>query len=194
MSQALLGTHSNGSSVGADPAKPASMPHSSSVDLTSGQHRIAQLEACDSISDARKLENALFLDLSQCGIALPIQSYAHVHLKFPSTLLRRPKFQFSQLVKTLDHETQRVFESEVSSHTAYVFYDEGSTLQHCSPNTSQILTKLVPYLAQRQKGTHLVFLQGGRAQFQDKSELHSLPISRPPHLMNTCLLYTSRCV
>lgn len=155
------------------------------VDLTKGQYYAAHVQPCESLGDARQLENALFIDLSQCGTQLPLPNCKQVHLKFPSTLLRRPKFQFSQLVQTLDHETQRVLEEEVPRRSTYVFYDEGSSLQSCSFNTSHILAKIVPYLYQQQRDIRLFFLQGGAAQPQEKPAHQHPPFARPPHPTST---------
>ncbi|SCV05756.1 LANO_0H14488g1_1 [Lachancea nothofagi CBS 11611] len=194
MYQARLETHhqSPPAHMG-QPAAPVKSPAMASlplVDLTAGPHSLPQLSACDSVADVRTLESPLFLDLSQCGMSLPFQNYTRVHLKFPSTLLRRPKFQFSQLVQTLDHNTRDLLTSAVTSHSVFVFYDEGSTLQSCSSHTSNILTKIIPYLiqlkSQQHNNTKFLFLQGGKTKLQEKLPLHQpVPFPRPPHLKNS---------
>ncbi|SCU89468.1 LAFA_0E18272g1_1 [Lachancea sp. 'fantastica'] len=161
------------------------------VDLTSEPHRLPQLQACNSIAETRSLESPLFFDLSQCGIQLPLPNYTRVHLKFPSTLVRRPNFQFSQLAQTLDHGTQELLSAEVESRSVFVFYDEGSTLQNCSTKTANILNKVVPHLSKMKEQSksskiQLFFLQGGKTSLQQKyPSFQQVPVVRPSHSSNT---------
>ncbi|SCU93670.1 LAME_0F04610g1_1 [Lachancea meyersii CBS 8951] len=181
-------THVGSSPAGPPPPQPSTVTAAGVVDLTTELHRLPQLEACTTIAETRSLEFALYFDLSQCGIQLPLPNYTRFHLKFPSTLVRRPKFQFSQLAQTLDHNTQEKLASEVEKHSIFVFYDEGSTLQNCSLNTSNILSKIIPYLIQlkgQNCGIKLLFLQGDKTSLQEKSLSHQqLPFVRPTHLTN----------
>ncbi|SCU82804.1 LADA_0C08064g1_1 [Lachancea dasiensis] len=193
MSHGRLETHLNyrahvGPSMST--VKSPTMGSAPAVDMTSGTRCIPQLQSCETIAEAKNLDSPLFLDVSQCGVPLPLPDYTRVHLKFPSTLLRRPKFQFPQLVRTLDHSTQDLLASEVDLCSTFVFYDEGSTLQNCSSTTSQILDKTITHLLEVKNGnpkTRFVFLQAGKSNSPTPQSQHSqqIPYSRPPALKNS---------
>ncbi|CEP64089.1 tyrosine protein phosphatase PTP2 LALA0_S10e02014g [Lachancea lanzarotensis] len=172
------------------PEHACTITNTGSMDLTSGPHHLPQLQACNAIAETRSLESPLFLDLSQCGIQLPLPNYTRVHLKFPSTLVRRPNFPFAQLAQTLDHDTQQLLSAEVDSHSTFVFYDEGSTLQNCSTKTANILNKVVPHLSKvkgqsQSSKIKLFFLQGGKTSLQQKPpSFQQVPVTRPSLLTN----------
>ncbi|SCV03240.1 LAMI_0H06568g1_1 [Lachancea mirantina] len=135
------------------------------VDLTEPCHKVAGLQAAVDVEDARKFraKDVLVLDISQRGssssssggcaatatpLPSPLKDCAQLHLCFPSTLLRRPNFQFSQLVHTLDKQTETRLEREVQRCSKFVFYDQTSTMKECSLNTYRIMSKFIPYLMQ----------------------------------------------
>lgn len=119
------------------------------VDLACQRAQIGDLAPCNSLDGIADKRKTLFVDLSACGKPLPLEDCNCVHLSFPSTLLRRPKFQFVQLARTLDQDSQNTLAVQIQKCDTFVFYDDASTMHECSIHTYQALTKIIPYLEDR---------------------------------------------
>lgn len=151
---------------------------SNAVDISFPENKVESLLTCSSLNDFTGWSDTLFLDLSIHGQPVPLPNVHYVHLSFPSTLVRRPKFQVPQLLKTLSAETQQELTELIRRCEQFIFYDELSTMNHCSLNTFLLLSKFVTYLKQQKQDGKFYFLQGGASVFQ-QLEASRIAVSTP---------------
>ncbi|AAS51384.2 ACR158Wp [Eremothecium gossypii ATCC 10895] len=161
-------------SPAAQPLSPTSRTMAQRAEVGEAEHLLRErtqvLTAAEWRERQAQLGDALVLDLSTQGFQLK-GAQRRVHLSFPSTLLRRPNFPFSKLVRTLNSETQASLLEHLDTSNAIVLFDDGSSFwNNCLQTTITVLRKLLTYLeeqkAHTQRQVPIFLLQGGVKAFE----------------------------
>ena len=135
-----------------------------------------------SIADIKSEDDPFFLDLTVHGY--PLKDFDTLHVSFPSTLLRRPRTTFIQLVSTLHHETQTLLTEKLASCVHLVVFDDHSTIHHCNQQTSSVILKMLPYLNEINPSFSISFIEGGTSSFNKQSFPQYSPIPLPSFKIN----------
>lgn len=104
-------------------------------------------------------DKLFMLDLSNGGYGL--EDFNTMHVSFPSTLLRRPRTGFRQLLSTLHVQTQSQLREALGSAEEVVLYDDCSTMNHCLQQTYMVLLKLLPFLKETKASFSIGLLEAG---------------------------------
>ncbi|CCK72222.1 protein-tyrosine phosphatase KNAG_0J01410 [Huiozyma naganishii CBS 8797] len=89
-----------------------------------------------------------------------INNHIHrIHLVLPSTLLRRPRFKFeNMLLTTLTKEKIDNLMNVIDKCSTYIVFDEDSTFEKCSRRTHSLLTKFTDYISRKYPTAHKEFI------------------------------------
>lgn len=115
------------------------------------------------ITDLKPDDSTFLLDLTSHGY--PLKDFHTLHVSFPSTLLRRPRTTFHQLISTLHIETQALLKDRLLSSDHIVIYDEHSTLHRCNQQTCSVIMKLIPFLNEQNPSYTISLIEGGPSSF-----------------------------
>ncbi|AET41586.1 tyrosine protein phosphatase PTP2 Ecym_8308 [Eremothecium cymbalariae DBVPG len=116
------------------------------------------------------LRQAVVLDLSNHGCQY-FSASSVVHLSFPSTLLRRPNFQFDKLMRTLNDETRDSLLAQLETCDGILILDDGSSYwSSCMQSTVAVIRKLILYLEEQGEIAEkpVFLLQNGVKAFEEQ--------------------------
>lgn len=119
------------------------------------------------LADIKPDDSTFFLDLTSHGY--PLKDFETLHVSFPSTLLRRPRTTFHQLISTLHVETQAILKDRLLHSEKLVIFDDHSTLHRCNQQTCSVILKLLPFLNEHNPSFSIGLIEGGPSSF-DKQQ------------------------
>ncbi|GAV50030.1 hypothetical protein ZYGR_0S01640 [Zygosaccharomyces rouxii] len=144
--------------------------------LTSKDHQIDELQSCHNINEVKvdsdvSDKTVLIFDLTTNGFLLSPAAARQqpnfdetvdencacvngevyrIHLSLPSTLVRRPKFDFEKLLQTVIDDSKRSkLINLIENCSTFLFYDGSSTISSCSTPTFYLIKKFSVFLREK---------------------------------------------
>lgn len=116
----------------------------------------------------------LLIDLTNHSLGSQLKKFNNlINLQFSSTLVRRPNFQFKQLIQTLDSLNQSELLRKINAFKKFIVFDNISKWNNCLISTFMLIKKLIVFIKELDEDSNIYFLEIDSRQWLDNEKLNS---------------------